>query len=793
MGTACLLLACAAQAQDAGTTGAQPPPVIPVAAPAEAAPQAAGDKTGDAVQLGDVVVTATKREKSLREVPASIRELDGRDLEAKAVLSINELLDSTPGVTSNSTRPGEERIIMRGISTTASGTTVAPYPVGVFVGDTSFNEPYAASITPDLSAFDLAGVDILKGPQGTLFGGAALAGAIRYRLNDPLTDQWQLRAFSQFTNLEHGSNALTEGVVVNAPLRVEDGGLGARLVYIDRQYPGSIDWTRPDPPQRDANQGRGEQFRGSLLWTPTDAARLQFTYLEQDYSAANDIIVADGPYGPRSSSASLQPWPNQHRFALYQLGGQYDFEHVRIVSSTSRTEKKRYNSIESLGALLGSPPGGTPAALALPFITHQDSTSFSQELRVQSIDTPLEWLVGGYYYHAPINYELVLNVQALQDLGGQANNLAPLLAQLRQAYGALYGANNELNTLLGQLDSVTGNPGCELSVLCAETHAKATEKALFFDLSRKFWQRLELEAGARLYRTEVNGGFVGTGAGARLVNNGMSPVYVLNDLVEQGINPKFTATLHFTRDISTYFQAARGFRFGGIQQIPADKVQNVPGTFKSDSLWNYELGLRTAWLGNTLHADVTGFHIDYKNPQVQLKDLEELNYYDNVGAAVSNGVEGSLEWLTPLTGIALSATGGYTNAHTTEPFKAGNTPVPAGVPLPGSAKVQYSGQLTYLWPYGGDYSWGGALSYVYVGKTSPGLQVSQYVYDFGVVNFSSQFGAPGWPGKPSLALSIENLADRTAPVSIIGSATGSSYYLLTPPRTYTARLTVEFD
>ena len=86
------------------------------------------------------------------------------------MLSVNDILEQTPGVTSNSARPGDQRVVMRGISTSASPTSTVPYPVGIFIGDTALNEPYAASITPDLSAFDLAAVEVLKGPQGTLFG-----------------------------------------------------------------------------------------------------------------------------------------------------------------------------------------------------------------------------------------------------------------------------------------------------------------------------------------------------------------------------------------------------------------------------------------------------------------------------------------------------------------------------------------------------------------------------------------------------------------------------------------------
>ncbi|MGH8530514.1 MAG: TonB-dependent receptor domain-containing protein [Nevskiales bacterium] len=787
--------ATAAAAQGDGAPATTDNATPPSSAEGGTAPTTSSTKRAPVtVGLEEIIVTATKREKSLRDIPASIRAFDGRDLEAKAILSINEVLETTPGVTSNSIRPGDQRIIMRGISTTASATTTAPFPVGIFIGDTALNEPYAASITPDLSAFDLAGVEILKGPQGTLFGGAALTGAIRYRLNEPIPDAWQLRAFSQYTDLKEGSTALTNGVAVNVPIAVNEGGLGLRLVYIDREYPGVYDDLRPEQAAQDVDQGRGEQIRVGALWRPSDRWHLKFTYLDQDYAADNGLVLADERQGPRETRVSLLPWPNRHQFGLYNLEFQYDFDSMRLVSSTSRTEKERHNIIDTLGTLLGTPPPGTPDSLALPFITDQDSTSFSQELRLQSLGSGgLEWLIGGYYYRAPINYALVLNLQLLQDLGRLAGDVSQLLAGLNQTLTNLAGPGNPLSQLIALLSPTLGQLPCELAVLCAETRAKAREDALFFDLSYSFWDRLELSAGARFYRTAVDGGFIGRGVAARLIGNGMSPVDVRSSLTEEGVNPKLSATYRFTESVSLYALASRGFRFGGIQNIPPDEAQNVPATFKSDSLWNYELGLRTAWFGNTMHFDITRFHIDYKDPQVQLQNLVRLNYYDNVGAAVSDGVEASFEWLTPIPGIALSASGGVVDAHTTEPFLAGQTPVPAGVGLPGSAEKQYSGQISYFWPFGGPLTFGAAISYAYVGKTAGALQVPATLNDYGIYSANMQVGSANWPGKPSLTLSVTNLTDVTAPIGGLGSLAGDTFFILNPPRTITARFSLEFE
>lgn len=739
--------------------------------------------------LDEVIVTATKREKSLRDIPASISAFNGADLEAEAILSINDVLERTPGVTANSARPGDQRIVMRGISTSSNPTSTVPYPVGIFIGDTALNEPYAASITPDLSAFDLAAVEVLKGPQGTLFGGAALSGVLRYRLNDPNPEAFEARYFSQGIYPEEGSRAWTHGIVVNVPLFGTDGNVGLRGTYITREYPGVIDDTRPEQAAEDVNKGEGDQIRIALLWQPSDEFQLKYTYLKQDYFAENGLVIANSADGPRETDGSLIPWPNEHEFSLHNLEASLEWDWARFVSSTSYTEKKRSNIIDSYGALLGSAPNGAPDGLAIPFITIQDSKSFQQEIRLQSVNTErFEWLVGGYYLESPINYFLVLNAQALNEAGASLENVQGAVRSTAE----IFGLGAEMDQLLETAVPGSTNLECELSVLCAETNAKAEEKALFFDVNWTLWDDLELSAGARLYRTSVDGGFVGQGVGARTVNNGQSPADVRASITEEGINPKFSATYHFTDNHSIYILANKGFRFGGIQNIPEDEAQNVPGTYKSDYIWNYEIGLRTRWFDNTLELDVTAYHIDYTDALVVLKNATQINYYDNVGSAESDGIEGSLRWITPIPGVVLAATGGTVDARTTEDFMAGRQLVPAGKPLPGSAEYQYSLKLGF---YGSPHWFvnvGGMLNYSYVGKTYNDIANDDIVNDYGTYSLSLNFSIPSIPGSPTLGLTGMNLTNETAPVSVIRVAAGGAFYILNAPRAYTMRLALEF-
>ena len=728
--------------------------------------------------LEEVIVTATKREKSIRDIAGSIAAYSGEDLESQAILSINDILEQSPGVTSNSARPGDQRIIMRGISTTSSPMTTAPYPVGIFIGDTSLNEPYAASVTPDLSAFDLAAVEVLKGPQGTLFGGSALAGAVRYRLNDPVTDERQLRYFAQSTELQEGSRAFSQGVTVNLPL-LESGNLGMRLTYIDREYPGVFDDTNSG--QKDVDQGNGEQVRLGLLWQPADEFQMKFTYLKQDYKAENGLVVADSRDGPRETRSSLISWPNIHEFEMHNLYLQYDFEHIRVVSSSSKTAKERFTIFDSRATLIGKQPSGNSTASSMPLISEQDSTSFQQEIRVQSMNAEkFEWLVGGFYLRSPIRYYLQQNIEILNDVNALAGQAGRQVEDIVELLGL---------TAIGSQG--VGDTDCDLSVLCAETNAMATEAALFFDATWYLWSKLELSVGARYYKTGIDGGFVGRGAAAVVVGMGEYPVDATAEIIEEGVNPKLSLLYHFTENHAVYALANKGFRFGGLQNVPEDKSQNVPGVYKSDYIWNYEIGFRTSWLENQLQFDITAFHIDYSEPLVQLKNNIQINYYDNVGSASSDGYEANLRWLTPIPGVILNIAGGEVDAKTGEDFRAGNADIPVGKPLPGSAEMQYSASVSFF----GSTDWfvnlAGTFGYTYVGKTYNDIASDEIVNDYGTYNMSVNFSVPSIKGRPMLTLSAINLKDVTAPIGIGRGA--DNLYILNSPRTLTARLSMEFD
>ncbi|HVT35908.1 MAG TPA: TonB-dependent receptor [Nevskiaceae bacterium] len=714
-------------------------------------------------RLEDVVVTATKRTKSLRDLPQSISAFDGETLERKGKMNLSDYIQETPGVVANDYGSGLVQVTMRGITTDTSPLSPIPSAVGFFIGDTSFTDPYINGVTPDLSAFDLADVEVLKGPQGTLFGGAALAGAIRYQLQEPVIGEWQAKGFGQYVTIDQGSPAWTEGGALNVPLWT-DHDLAARVVYVKRNYGGVYDDFRSG--QKDVNRGGGDQVRATLLWQPADW-KFKLTHLTQDFSTPNGANTTLSPDGPRGSGAFLYPEPASNSFSLDTFEGNYNFDAMRLVSLTSYSTKKLQVYADATAVLVGVPPPNYPASAGAFETFYDNSRSIAQELRLQSTSSgDFQWLVGAYLFRYQVNFDLVADTVANQ--------------ALHQGLGGLF------------------DPVYDDTVLIhAYTDAKAREDALFFDLSEKFWDRLELSGGARLYRTGVSGGFEGNGVLARAANNGQNVNALHNAIDEKGINPRLAATFHFSRDISLYAQAAKGFRFGGVQSVPSSPTNGVPATYQSDSLWNYELGVRTAWLDNTLHADLTGFYIQYRNPQiVQKTQTTSLNFTSNVPGAVSRGLEASVLWLTPLNGLRVSLSGGVDDTYTTKPFKAvtGDTVEP-GTQMPGTAKSQYNADLLYVLPVS-FMAAGADLGYTYVGKGYSDLLETVPVNDFGTLNATLYGGMQLGSLRPQLSISMSNILNVTTPIA---GGSGKSItdipfttYTLNPPRALTLRLSLDF-
>jgi iron complex outermembrane receptor protein len=403
-----------------------------------------------------------------------------------------------------------------------------------------------------------------------------------------------------------------------------------------------------------------------------------------------------------------------------------------------------------------------------------DSHGILQELRLVSPDDgALTWL-GGLYYS---DYK-ASNISAGLYIPPDGLSVAPLLLPPE---------------LLGSL--IPGQ-GVALATQYFEP-LNASERAAFGEASYKFDTRWSLTLGGRLYRSSIDG-ILKTGG---LLSALSAPGGVSKGMSESGFSPKVALTYKPGRDVLFYGSLSRGFQFGGVN-LPVTQSQDIPPTFKSSTIWSREIGVRSDWFDRTLRWDLTGFDLSWKNPQV-LQDPGGVAstgaYIDNVGSARSRGLETTLRWLTPITGVSIEESASYIRAVTGEPFDdiSGGT-VAEGSAMPNSPTLQSATTLSYRASF---YGWSSTTSVMNLYQTGSWNDIN---HDFrnpsrNTLNLFWNL-SPGDIGfVPTLSVAVTNLLDSrriasgiTGSQSSLGSLTVPTY-VYNRPRTIELRLTADFN
>ncbi|HEY1076127.1 MAG TPA: TonB-dependent receptor [Fontimonas sp.] len=762
------LAAGAAFAQDAtppdGEGDAELLPTIPVETRAAPTPPPLSEAASP-TRLEEIVVTATKREANARDLPASVSALHGDDLERLGVQSQEDFLKQIPGVTFANDSITPNRITIRGIGAdlNTSNTT------GVFIGDVPFEDPTLPRVTLDPNPFDLARIEVLKGPQGTLFGGSALNGAVRYVPTEPMLGQWQAKAFTQLENVYEGDAGLIYGAAVNVPA---GDTLAFRAVGFDRDSPGWV-----DDLQRgidDVNEVSQQGGRLMALWQPDEAWKISAMVIAQKTDVA-DIPITDNEERRLSRSNTPQQSPTRSRYDLETIGIGYAFDSFDVLSQTSRTYKFFDGLIDAsrIGNLDRPPPTVT-------LTNTNESEGLMQEIRFSSnagFDPRWNWLAGAFYRK--------VHMTEVSDI--LASNLAlpipdPLLELLNNIIPGFYGfitEDGKINAARGEADPID-----------------VSEAALFGEASIGFWEDFELTLGLRLFQTRSHSRILFSGAATITPQNfeGSTLAVKEGDLREQGVNPKIALKYEINDNASVYGSVARGFRFGGAQVLVGTITSQAPDFYKSDIIWSYELGLRSQWLDRTLTADVTAFQIDWIDPQLQQADATGLgSYFDNVGGARGRGVETALRYVTPLPGLSLSVAASYVKTVTTEPFTTSNgEQTQPGTTWPLAARWQTASTLSYQRPLFGSWEGGASLLYSTISSAPNTLSYLDTVFGYQTLDATLNIANYAIDGKPELSLVLANATDERGIISGVNNPQFAKDHNYIRPRTLIARVAVSF-
>jgi outer membrane receptor protein involved in Fe transport len=595
-------------------------------------PALADETQSTSGQIEEVVVTASKRNENLQEVPSSVSAQSGIDLERLKLEQLSDYLSYVPGISVNSGgAPGIATITVRGISPLGAGSTVATYINDAPLGSSGI-WARAQEFELDLLPFDLDRLELLRGPQGTLYGADAIGGALKYVLNTPDLARFDVEVGADFAEIDGSGGLLaTEEARINTPL-IQDQ-LAVSLSVFNKHNPGYIDDLATG--QKDVNAYSRYGGRFAAFWLPSEqfSVKLDALYQKIDahdlgavsYQDLASTTQADGtvlvaPNGGLDSRLTeahsvLQPFSKSVQF--YSLTGDWNPGPVEVTSTTSwsRTElSQQQDASIAYGSAFPLLTGGAiPAGLAT-FNLGLGLDKLTEELRVTSpSDQPLEWLVGAFYTD-----ERESNTQFV------------------------YGFDSSYHPI----------PAFQPDLAAITLPTTYRELAAFGDLTWHISSRLDIGGGVReahnkqSFDSSTSGVLIGSG---NVVNNSSADVTTwLGD-----------ARYHFTRDLMGYLRFATGYAPGGPNSpIPG---ANIPATVGSETLKNYELGLKSEFFNHHVKVNVAGYNIKWTDIQLPAT-LNNESFTENGGSATSRGFELESTFL-PVAGLLIGVNAAYTASY----------------------------------------------------------------------------------------------------------------------------------
>lgn len=681
----------------------------------------AQDATEAAADDEIILVTAQKRTQELIEVPQSVTVVTGATLEDQHADTFQDYLKLVPGLQLDQSRAGQGRLILRGVNTEGVASTI-----GVYMDETPFGSSSglvnAAVLAGDFDTFDLDRIEVLRGPQGTFYGASSLSGVLKFVTAEPSTSGLEIRARGG-VETTHGGEASGYGnLVLNVPL---SGMAAFRASGFYRSTGGFIDSVGAGGSDVEKNINDSKSFggRASLLIMPSEAIDLRFTAVIQNIEADMPSLVESDPdtlemLNGGYTLSQFMPSFSDLRYQVYNATGDFDLGFGTLTSSTSYGTQKqdlRTDYTFSLSPLVATFAGPNE------FFQDQstDSEKFTQELRLAGESSLVDWLVGLYY--------------------------------------------TEEDGLIEQ-DFIAVTPGTETPIAGLPTLGYAMiestyrEAAAFANLTWHIAERVDLDLGGRYSDNKQTAHQVTDGilAGGFLD----LPVFESNeDVFTYSVAPRF----ELSDNASIYARIASGFRPGGPNVLsPGQPLSQA--TYDSDSLTNYELGVKAQTPDRRFGVEVAVFHIDWNDIQLLASDANGFNYNANGGGAKSDGIEFTAT-ASPGDGFELSANAAYTNARLTTDTEIGGLDGDK-LPFTPEFSAALNGDYSFAVGDGIDAHVGGSLRYVSEQSGSFSLEGEQKpIDDYAVVDLSAGVDF----GQFELELYVKNLNDSSGRTSITGT------------------------
>lgn len=713
------------------------------------------------LMLEEVIVSATKRPSSITDVPMAIQVFGQEALQKLGIEDFSDYAQYVPGVSFTKRGAGQTHVVMRGLST---GNVASSQPqnralVGIYFDDvpTQLN---GFNFDPDL--FDMARVEVLKGPQGTLFGDSAMAGAIRYVTAPPDLAQSSMRISMSGSTTEQGGDNYSVRAAGNMPV-IEDT-FGLRAVAWHRDEAGWIDSTRGG--RSDINSEQISGGRLSALYRPTEDLSVQAMALVQRSRLG---ARPEAELGAGNLTQDRDPEPFEDDAFMASLTVDYRLSSANLTSVTGWLDRDLINVYSTMerGFLGFFGVRFANTRLLEPW----QQRSLTQELRLSSRgEQRIDYTVGVFLARFNVNFDSFGSAAGFEEFLIGAG-----IVPSRQGYDAL---------------------GCPAQTLpdhwfCGPLDTRQKQAAAFGDVTVHVTDRLDLLMGARYFDWQQEflqnyGGFFNGG-----------PTLKQQSVSESGVNPRFGVTYAFAPDSEAFVSAAKGFRLGGVndplpvlcdQEVAEAGLRGVD-RFDKDSLWSYEAGFKWSLANRRVLLNASAFYTSWDDVQTTRTLSCGYAIVQNAGKVISQGLE--VDTTTALArGLRISLSGSYTDATLDE--DSPNLGAVKGDRVPFVPEWKLAAFIMYEQPFGADWKGFADVGVSTQGSSfttfSPAARNRQELPSATIGTL--RIGAE--TQRYRVALFADNLWDERA-VYDAGIQTGVRYVTYARPRTIGVELGMYFD
>lgn len=725
--------------------------VLAGSALAQTAPPADKTMAKETTGLEEIVVTAEKRESTVQKTPISMTAISEAEMLARGLEDFRSIAQEIPGVSMKTSGPGQTEYEMRGLDATGGFSPT----VGFYLDDAPLTAPAQAAqgkvvVDPDL--YDLNRVEVLRGPQGTLYGAGSMGGTIKLVTNAPQLNTFAVSAQSKESGTDGGGFNYGGSAMINLPITQDVAAV--RFVGTYKYTSGWIDRIVLNPFPLETNGGL---TRGNVLGAPVQASYSDVNWEELEGGRVSLLlklgenltiqsglmhqkISTGGPFTiddpPGNVYAHYQPFdiaePLEDNFSLYTLTIKYHFDFADLTSATAkwnRHDEQTQDISETIQSLLGIPGFYPPVGIGGG---SQEETDFSdqasEELRLASNgDGRFQWLGGAFFSDFNSNTTSLSNYAGLQPIFGTTDLIS------------------------------VGEP----------IHIE--QKALFGETSYKLTDQLKATLGLRYYRytsTEeaINGGIAS-------IAGGPGTVLEFGRAENKGFNPKVNLAYTATDDVLIYTTAAKGFRPGGPNtpvplsgpaqcltgpgNLQSLGLNSAPNQFNPDNVWSYEVGEKARAQGNTFQINSAVYYERWTNVQQLVDPSCGFSFTANAGTASVYGSE--IELAANLSqSFTVTQNVGLTHATFNDSVRATNTV--EGQKLLDVPDVTLNTSVIYSTPVTASFNFNARGTYSYIGPMQDITYVRNNLPGYALVNARAGLTSDRF----SVFLFCDNLTDKMA-------------------------------